>query len=530
MTAGIPVREKLSAAAGVLIAFAFLILLRLTFAGNGENEVDCFYHVRIAMEGWNVFASQTFPAMTLSTWSECFADKELLFHLLLGWVQNTVLALGLPEMPFHIPNLFFLLLILQAFALAGIRYRIRGLCLLIPFLFCVCPFFTFRSMMLRPHLLAIALMLFSCVVYPSIRSLKDCWKALLLGMVFAWGYSNPHFLLLSAGSFALVSLRKDWKRGVLLFGGTVVGLLFGFLLHPQCPNTFINWKIQCIDVPLLLFLSKDLLPLGAELTYSGFFIVTHTVFFSIPLCVLFLLNLGLSVWLLIRKREVFFRPEILAMILLGVLTQIGFLSAFRFIEYAMPFNLLLFGVLYSRIVRIPRRHRRLTCLLFAALLSLGTWYVCVYLQNGEDTFVNRPAEHLAKWFASFGNTVPKNLVIGNLNWSDFPPLYYALPQMRYLCGLDPTFGYIYKKDITLKMIKFADRKLKIKPNALAELIGTPLFFVGPNDYRLAKRMYESGFRMIYLGTDGWLFTSLGTLNRKAGKPTAKSGVSPENDK
>ena len=43
-------------------------------------------------------------------------------------------------------------------------------------------------------------------------------------------------------------------------------------------------------------------------------------------------------------------------------------------------------------------------------------------------------------------------------------------------------------------------------------------------------LYESGFRMIYLGTDGWLFTSLGTLNRKAGKPTAKSGVSPENDK
>ena len=74
-----------------------MVILRLVFTVNGENDVDPFYHVRIAMEGWSVYTAQTFPTMTLSTWSECFADKELLFHILLSGVQNAVLALGLPD-------------------------------------------------------------------------------------------------------------------------------------------------------------------------------------------------------------------------------------------------------------------------------------------------------------------------------------------------------------------------------------------------------------------------------------------------
>lgn len=538
MIARIPVRVKVSAAIGVLIAFSFLILLRLIFAVNGENEVDSFYHVRIALEGWRVYAAQTFPVLTLSTWTECFADKELLFHILLSGVQNAVLALGLPEFPFHIPNLFFLFLMILAFAFAGMRYRVRGLCLWIPFLFCVCPFFTFRSLMLRPHLLAIALMLLSCAVYPSVRTLKDSWKALLLGIVFAWAYSNPHFLLLSAGAFSFSYFLKDKKRGVLLFAATLIGLLFGFLLHPQNPNTFINWKIQCIDVPLILFFSKDLLPFGMELTYSGVYVLKESSYISLPVCALFLANIGLSVYLFVRKRELFFRPETMALMILALLTQIGFLAAFRFIEYAMPFNLLLFGVLYSRIVRIRRRWRRLAYLLCTALLSLGIWFTCMYHQEAMENFTSRPATHLAKWFASFGKTVPKGLVIGNLNWSDFPQLYYAMPHLRYLCGLDPTFGYIYKKEITVKLVNFWNKKLEMKPKDLAELIGTPLFFVGPSDYSLARSMYESGYRMIYLGVDGRLFTSLGHLKPTPKKPSSpgkqpsqqKQSPSPENHK
>ena len=192
----------------MLIAFCFMVILRLVFTVNGENDVDPFYHVRIAMEGWSVYTAQTFPTMTLSTWSECFADKELLFHILLSGVQNAVLALGLPDFPFHVPNLFFLFLILLAFACAGIRYRVRGLWVLIPFLFCLCGVFTFRAMMLRPHLLSIALMLLSCAVYPSIRTLRDAWIAVLLGIVFVWGYSNPHFLLFSAGAFSVAYFLK----------------------------------------------------------------------------------------------------------------------------------------------------------------------------------------------------------------------------------------------------------------------------------------------------------------------------------
>ena len=67
MNREIPCRIKQSAAVGVLIAFCFMVILRLVFTVNGENDVDPFYHVRIAMEGWSVYTAQTFPTMTLST-------------------------------------------------------------------------------------------------------------------------------------------------------------------------------------------------------------------------------------------------------------------------------------------------------------------------------------------------------------------------------------------------------------------------------------------------------------------------------
>ena len=39
----------------------------------------------------------------------------------------------------------------------------------------------------------------------------------------------------------------------------------GFLIHPQVPNTFINWKIQCIDVPLFMLQENPPLSLGQEM-------------------------------------------------------------------------------------------------------------------------------------------------------------------------------------------------------------------------------------------------------------------------
>ena len=107
---------RLSGLCGVLLGLAAVAAFRFAFFLDGEHSQDEFYHVRIALEGWKVFAAKTFPNMILSSWSECFADKELLFHLILGWVQRGVLALGLPEIPFHIPNLFFVLFLIFSFA------------------------------------------------------------------------------------------------------------------------------------------------------------------------------------------------------------------------------------------------------------------------------------------------------------------------------------------------------------------------------------------------------------------------------
>ncbi len=500
---------------GILLGMLGLISFRYAFFFDGEFSPDDFYHVRIALEGWKVFTAKTFPGLILSSWNECFADKELLFHLLLGWIQNTSIALGIPEMPFHVPNAFFVLLLLSAFAYAGMRYHVRGLWYMIPVLVVGFSYFAPRLVMLRPHLLAIALMLVSAVVFSEIRTLKDLWKGGLIGFLFAWSYSNPHFVYLTAGAFALAYFLNDKRnQAFLILFSVTAGLLAGFLIHPQCPNTFINWKIQCIDVPLFMLQENPPLSLGKEMILRPYRLYGHDFFLFLPYFLLLAYNVVVTVLWLRRVGKGCFRQEReMALLFIAAATALAYIFIYRMVEYAWPFNVLYAGVLSPYAFRRTIVWRRLTCFVLPLLLSLLWWWT-VFCMNSFYFQPIKPCTRLASWFQQYGDSVPQGLVIANVNWSDFPQLYYAMPQFRYLCGLDPTFGYFYKKDITLRLEKLYDAYAIPEPSNMLNLVGTPLIYVSEREGALAKKFYNSGYRMIYQGIDGWLFSALGNPNKR----------------
>lgn len=490
---------------GFVCAMLFFGAFRAMQWPDSECSVDCFYHVRIAMEGWSVFAAKTFPVLTASSWSDCFADKELLFHALTGLVQRAAVALGLPEFPFHAPSLFFLALLLIGFSFAMKAFRIEKAWLLLPLLAVVEYRFSSRIFMMRPHVLAVALILFSCWAFMRTRRGRDAWIPIAVGFVCSWSYSNPHFLLFPAGAFFLAWFPHDRARAWTILLGSLGGLLAGYLIHPQFPNNFFNWKVQCVDVPIFMLSTNGDPPvmIGREMLSRGI----HFWRYSYGLTGMLVLNAALCLAAIFRKKRRFFLPTTNALLILAFVSYLGFLVAARVMEYAVPFNLLLLGRLLTREEPCRsfciRRNAFSNAVLSILLLAVGV-YSSVHM--AEDKISHRPFEKLPV-FLREKVLVPPGTILGNVNWSDFPRLYYAMPEYRYFCGLDPTFGLAAKNPETIKIIEqFRTGRSNLSPKELTEATGAHLFYVSPRNGRLALRMHRNGYHLAFQDSDeGWVF-------------------------
>ena len=250
------VLRLLELTAAIVIPLAFLLFVRVyVLCPDGEYDSDSFYHAAMAEFGPEFFAAKEFPNVTLSVWQERFSDKELGFHLLLWGMFRVNDWLGFGNAPpFHLPSLVLCALLLAAFALLLHRFRIRNLWRWTLLLVTVSSTFTLRLTALRPHLLAITLFVLAAWCFCSPRLMKGNrrWGVLALaGLAFGYCYSNPHFILMPVGAYALAVLWKDrdWKAlgyPLVALGGVLVALL----LHPQFPNSFLIWKLQGVDVVL----------------------------------------------------------------------------------------------------------------------------------------------------------------------------------------------------------------------------------------------------------------------------------------
>ena len=66
----------------VLIPVLILITLRSFLPENCENSTDVYWHIHAADRSFPEMTAKKYP-ITLSIWRDSFADKELLFHVLL---------------------------------------------------------------------------------------------------------------------------------------------------------------------------------------------------------------------------------------------------------------------------------------------------------------------------------------------------------------------------------------------------------------------------------------------------------------
>jgi len=490
----------------LLLPMLWLAALRVFSFSGGENCCDAYYHVAMADAGPGAILSKSFPAMTMSVWENSFSDKEALFHLSLGalrWIQR--LAGFETGPPFHFPGLAFDFLLVACFVFSLRALGVRDTWLPALALVMMSPFFTNRILMLRPHVLSIALILASLPVFACAKGRKGALLSFALGALYSWSYSNPHFLLLPAACLFAARLPEDgFKKAAMpgFFAG--LGVLAAQIVHPQFPNTVVNWKIQCVDV-VMHALRPEAYPIRspAELTPPD----GVWAFWNLLLYALFAFNLSLALAVRAKGSIRSFSPAAQGVFACSAIAVAGTLFGIRALEYGLPLSIMAAALMVKELPSLPSipkgfsfsraaKLELLAVLLLAAMA--GAW-----IQLSIRDMMVKPPTAFASWMRSSG--IKPGSTIANLSWSDFTVLYYSLPDYRYLCGLDPMFAFERFPERFTKIERFRTLDAWLPPASLAEASGASCAYVGPLEEILAGSMKARGYKTLYKGRDGWLF-------------------------
>jgi len=471
MTSGSRLRTRVLP--GLFIAYVAGLFGLTALLQRGLFERDGYFHARLARMLLERGVSRSFPWTQLSIWRERFCDKEFLYHVLM--TPFTWLGSG----PILGARLFALLL--STAVLAALLWVLRAHRVRWPLFFAALPLatgglFIARLGMIRSHVLSMLLLVLGVHLL-----LRRNWKALLvLGFVYAWSYTMPFVLLMTAVPFALGLWAGrgglDWKSPAAAGLGSVLGLL----AHPYSPltlETFLTyvqiWRMGMQGA------GRSGLELGNEI-----YAYPPRVFFDIyPLIVLLVpLLLAAVVAALARRRRL--APETLGLVAALLFWLAMTVAGPRFVEYSV----LLLALATALVVRDlyphlePWLNRRrglapaLACVALAALLgfhlrSLGLTlapfgFNSFYAYYQGEAAPPRRFQGVSTWMAA--NLAPGETVI-NLFWDDFPELFYDGYRQHYLWGLDPTYSLRDDREVTLWLERQRTRVLPLNGPTLARV-------------------------------------------------------------
>jgi len=441
-----------------LLPSLFLLYAAALFGGTallqqGLFERDGYFHARFAWLMLDRGLSRAFPWTQLSTWRLQFCDKEFLYHLLL--LPFTRIA-GEPILGARIFATLLSVAVLGALYLLLRAHRLRW-----PLYFAALPLaagglFIARLGMIRSHVLSMLLLVAGLHLL-----LRRDWKALFgLGFLYAWCYTMPFVLALTAVPFALgwwlARGGLDWRAPAAAGLGSVLGLA----LHPYSPltlETFLTY-VQVFRLGLQgsgragLELGNELYPYPLPV----FFNIYPLVLILVPLVVA---GAALLAWRR-RRAEADTWGLVAAMVFWFGMT----LASARFVEYSV----LLLAVAAAFVVRdawpelepcLARRPRlgrgaallALVLLLGFHLRSLGLvldppGFTSFYVYYQSQAAPPRRFAGASAWMAA--RLAPGETVI-NFYWDDFPELLYDGYRQHYLWGLDPTYSLRADRELTL---------------------------------------------------------------------------------
>ena len=511
-------RAGIGRAGRVMLVFAFLIplvwlgALRICVMKAGENSQDALYHAMMAKLGPGVYAAKRFPWTQMSVWKDHFADKELLYHAGLNIIFTVEKMFGAAlDPPFHAAALFYSGLAILGCLFAARRLGVRPLYLLLgsPLFSVIVPNYTFRLSVLRPHILSIAFLTFTTGFMAKGTFRFRLAVVGVLSFCFAWSYSNPHFIVIVPLIFALTRLKSGGRRELWLPVLSLGGVLLGLTLHPQFPNSFVIWKVQSWDALIAPMMAGVRLAKPSEMLSPHFgFNRTVAPLYLIAWCILMMF-----MRLIERKGLWKTDPNVIALTILACGFTAGILMAARTVEYAGPFAAIAFLLLLEQMTRegfrlpLSRFQWGVPCLLAVLSAGLGVYSSHYFRKECPQVLV----QPLPKITTFLRENVPAGRPVVNLDWSDFPALFYNDQDHLWQWGMDPMFSYSQDPRRTLLLTSTTPGLGGDPyPDDVYRAFGSKYAVLLWPRIAQASYLYEHGWKIVKTYTDpgeeeGWIF-------------------------
>ena len=486
------------------LALAFAVIatvffwLQFSTPGVCCGDFDGYYHIKWSALLWDGLRHGSFPPtftwLPLTTLSPSrYADQHFLFHVLLipfTWMGDLVTGA-------KIAAAFFGTLALFSVYWLILRYRIAyPLLWLLALLGCSWLFYA-RLSMTKAESVSLV---FIVVGIFLLLERKYVWLA-PLAFLYVWAYNL--FVLLGVLAAIWVAVvwwserRLQWRP--LLW--TALGMLAGFLINPYFPR---NLKLFIEHV--IAKSSQVSMPTGGGFEWYSLsawgFLKSSPV--ACAATVVGFIALGYALSSARNDRTRLQRP--LLLFLFSTFLLLITIRSVRFMEYWPPFAVLFAAFALQAANMKPAygsggsensalevqgsepkgrtgRWRTADMVPLAMLLAA----VAVYNLHVAQTtmkLVTPDPDHYAVGVEWLRNHAPAGTLIYNVNWADFPKLFFYDETHSYVSGLDPLYLQDAHPELAELNLRLSRRKEENPGTAIRSLLsangvpGTAFLFVG----------------------------------------------------
>lgn len=377
---------------------------------------DTAYHAAVGQLIRDHGILRAFPWTPFSWLADNYADKELLFHLFFaalgdaGWM-TAARIIG------AFCGAAILMTIYLLLRREGVAY---------PWLWALIPLaashtFVYRFLIVRPHLLSITLAII--VLWSAARG-----RLLILAVasaIYPWAYVAWHLpvvlVVISEAARILSGLRLRWQPLLVACCGVAAGVA----LHPNAVNLGRLFWIQIVEVLFrTAWGAKAGFDLGLEFlpeTFEGWAR-------GLLICVFMAAAALYFAW---RERKEGELPLAFALACVGFALMTA--KSSRFLEYFVPF-----ATISLALAARPLSWRYLPQLVIVVSLIYTLSLNSRFLRSFGDSPDCLPASVTTV----LRQRIPPGAQVFTPDWASTGALMLALPERRFIVGLDPTFFYM----------------------------------------------------------------------------------------